>query len=347
MSQTVALPRTIAVVREDNLGDLVVTLPLMAELKKQFPEARVILFARSYVASLVPLLRPVDQFVSIEGLTVVQIAALNIDVAMFPQGKFFSDNALLFKQARVPRRLGTWRSDPQGILTQRNALRWGRARHYHEVQRSLALLEFLDLTPPPLEQAWTEQVGHFRLELLTDVLKRPRPYVVLHTQSNKHGREWPIGHFLQLQQLLHAQGYDTVLTGTAKEREVVQSTCPELLQPSTASGQVVETFGQLDLLGLAAVLRYSHAVVCAGTGPLHLAAAVGAMTIGLYPPFRGADPERWGAVGPQVTCLVGQGGCKKPFWAFELRQSHCNPVGDSCPCVMNISPQQVAAALGA
>ena len=345
MSQLAALPRTIAVVREDNIGDLVVTLPLMAELKKQCPDMQVILFARSYVSSLVPLLKPVDQFVSIEGLTVAQVKALGIDTVLFPQGKFFSDTALVFKQAGVPKRYGTWRSDPKRILTRRNALRWGATRHYHEVQRALVLLDFLELTQPSLQQARAEQVGNFRLELLQDILQRPRPYVVLHTQSNKHGREWPIGHFLELQQHLHAIGFDTVLTGTVKEREVVQGSCAALLAPSKAGGQVVDKFGQLDLLQLAAVLRYSHAVVCAGTGPLHLAAAMGANTIGLYPPFRGADPERWGAVGPRVTCLVGQGGCKKPFWAFELRQSHCNPSGDSCPCVMNITPKQVMAVI--
>ncbi len=344
LSVSAALPRTIAIVREDNIGDLVVTLPLMAELKKQIPGVRMILFARSYVASLVPLLRPVDDFVPIEGLTVEQIQAFGIDVALFPQGKVFSDVAMAFKQAAVHRRYGTWRSDSRRVLTGRNSLRWGKARYFHEARRALSLLDFLGIPQPDLQQAFASQIEHFRLELLEDVLKRPRPYVVLHTQSNKHGREWPMTYFLALQQALHQQGFDTVLTGMAPEREVVLQNCPELLASPAQDGQgpgVVDVFGQLDLRQLAGVLRHAHAVVSASTGPLHLGAGVGARVIGLYPPFRGGSPEYWGGIGPDVVCLTGSGGCKKPFWTLDLRQSHCNPMGTTCRCMYAIQPEQV------
>jgi ADP-heptose:LPS heptosyltransferase len=70
-------------------------------------------------------------------------------------------------------------------------------------------------------------------------------------------------------------GYRVVLTGTPKEAGLVDKI-------KQASGRSAITCTSLGLGGLAALLQKSVLVISNDTGPLHLARAVGAATVGIF-----------------------------------------------------------------
>jgi len=50
-------------------------------------------------------------------------------------------------------------------------------------------------------------------------------------------------------------------------------------------------------------------LVAASTGPLHLAAALGRIAIGIYPPIRPMHPGRWAPIGQNASFLVVEKDC--------------------------------------
>jgi ADP-heptose:LPS heptosyltransferase len=75
--------------------------------------------------------------------------------------------------------------------------------------------------------------------------------------------------------------------------------------------------------------------VAASTGPLHLAAALGVRTIGLYSMRRPIFPARWAPIGPRAHALVHDVGC--PVCAN----------GKPCDCITRIPVAKVLALLDA
>ncbi|HEU4672347.1 MAG TPA: glycosyltransferase family 9 protein, partial [Candidatus Limnocylindrales bacterium] len=88
---------------------------------------------------------------------------------------------------------------------------------------------------------------------------------------------------------LGAEGRKVLVTGSGDEADVVDRVV------SASRGRAVGLTGRLDLAALVGLLSRAAVVVSNDTGPLHLANAVGARTVGIYwignainaaPPFR-------------------------------------------------------------
>jgi ADP-heptose:LPS heptosyltransferase len=92
--------------------------------------------------------------------------------------------------------------------------------------------------------------------------------------------------------------------------------------------------GRTTLMGLAAVLAGSSLVVALDSGPMHIAAALGVPTVGIFA-LRKDLPDRWRPLGPRVALVRPAYPC--PPWH---RKETCR----SFACYANLSPQSVVAA---
>jgi ADP-heptose:LPS heptosyltransferase len=101
-------------------------------------------------------------------------------------------------------------------------------------------------------------------------------YVVLQPGASSASRQWPPAHFARLASLLHAERLHPVIVGSREEVPVAQNIV------SLSHGQAVSLAGYTDVGALAAVLEGAHLLVSNDTGTIHLAAAVGTRTIGIY-----------------------------------------------------------------
>ncbi len=109
-------------------------------------------------------------------------------------------------------------------------------------------------------------------------------------------KEWPEEKWIQLINRLGEQGFSIVLTGAKADAvrcELVKSKC----QPST---QIEIAAGKLSLKESAELLLSSKAVITIDTGIMHLAAALGCLTIALHGP---TSYKRWGGIGPRIIPL--------------------------------------------
>ncbi len=320
--------KRILICRTDNIGDVVLTLPMAGYLKQRHPGVKIDFLVRNYAAGVVRQSRFVDRVLTIEEHADHR--------RMFVEGDYdtvifaFAHRRLAqaARRARVANRVGT--SHRLFHLFSCNRLaHFSRIRSMlHEAQLNFMLLKPLDMGHIP---ALADIPALYGLEAPrlaeVDALAAQAPFnVVLHPKSNGNGREWPLERYTELARLLQAESCVTLwVTGSAAEGDVMARGAPELL----AMPNVRNLCGRFDLAELTALIGAADGLVASGTGPLHIGAALGRPVLGLFPPIKPIDPARWGALGAQAQSLCADKRCER-----------CSP--KSCSCMRAISARQVA-----
>ncbi|RDK09325.1 glycosyltransferase family 9 protein [Cupriavidus lacunae] len=322
----------ILVSRTDNIGDIVLTLPMVARLRQMNPGARISFLCRAYAAPLVRFCTDIDQVIELEDIADAPAEYLkhsDIDTLLLAQ----PDRKLAYAafRAGIRHRIGNARQKLYLLFYCNRRVRFSkRVTEDHEAQINF---EFLRAFGPRSIPTREEIPGmyHFDIPVNSEISQQLQPYgfnLVLHTKSNGHGREWPIEHYTALAQLLRSQpDVHLWLTGSAREGEWLKAHGHALLQlPNVTSVCGAQTLGQLTQL-----IKQADGLIASGTGPLHLSAAIGQRTLGLFPPTRPMHPGRWAALGLRAQNLSMQKSC-----------SACEKiVADTCDCMRQLTPQAV------
>ena len=136
-------------------------------------------------------------------------------------------------------------------------------------------------------------------------------------------KRWPLTHWQALaRRLARENGWRAVITGGPEDVAAA-----ETIARAAGPGNAVNLCGRTSLPELAAVMAKAGLVVTADTGPLHLAAAVGAGGLALFGPTRPQRTGPWGGnfeiLQPPRPCL----GCLKK----------------KCPrpCLADLTPEMV------
>lgn len=142
-------------------------------------------------------------------------------------------------------------------------------------------------------------------------------------------KQWDAKHFTQLARMLHeARGLHPVFVGSPSAGE--RALAEELAEASGGTALA----GHTDLPTLAAVLDAAALCVANDSGPMHLAAALGTPTVGIF----GSTSPAWTAPRGPAACSVGP--APVPCSPCFLR---------TCPyareCLTGIRPQAVLAAV--
>ena len=327
-----AHPHRIVISRTDRIGDVVLTLPLCALLRRAMPQAKVIFLARDYTRAVVESSPYVDEVLSWDSVaradgstqaTLLESVDADAILHVFPRREI----ATAAKRARIPRRIGTshrifhWTTCNEIVSV-------GRKRsEQHEAQLNLSLARGLlgqsdwplgelasltELRPRAVPPAW-----------IADQLTPDRFNLVLHPRSGGSAIEWPLAHFGTLVNGLDQQRVRVFISGSTAE-------APELRDwIASLPGGVVDLSGRLSLEELIAVLHMADGFVGGSTGPLHIAAGVGIRALGLFPSRRPMHPGRWAPLGRRSEVLAAA--------------MSCDDCGRSvCTCMSTISAEMVA-----
>jgi heptosyltransferase-1 len=121
------------------------------------------------------------------------------------------------------------------------------------------------------------------------------PYAVLLTMTSRADKLWPESRWVELGRALRARSVRALLPwGSAEER----ARC-ERLAAAIGEAQVP---ARMEIIELARLFRGARAVAGVDTGLVHLAAALGAPTVGIY---GASDPGRTGLYGAARAVNVG------------------------------------------
>lgn len=161
----------------------------------------------------------------------------------------------------------------------------------HRVEQTGAMFGAGPLDPV----VWTRPEHRAEAEKVLAGTSRP---VALCVGANWAGKTWPADRFAALAREIRAMegfgpGPDFVLVGGAEEREAGAAL---LAEQTEGTGRVVDAFG-LDVLSTHEVLRSCRLMVANDSAMMHLAAAAGIPTIGLFGPTDDVHYRPWGKTG--------------------------------------------------
>lgn len=160
--------------------------------------------------------------------------------------------------------------------------------HEHRVRQ---LARLFDLDPPPSPRLWLSPVQ----ESAAETLFPPGPPVLaIGPAANWRGKQWRAERFAELAQRLTAAsgplpGARIAVLAAAHERAQAAP-----LLAALPPGRGLDLIGRTDLLTAAAALRRSALFVGNDTGIMHIAAAMGTPTLGLFGPSLPAQYAPWG-----------------------------------------------------
>lgn len=154
----------------------------------------------------------------------------------------------------------------------------------------------LGLSPPPSPVAWTDKADQRRI---ADVLPADRPIIVLAPTANWGPKVWPADRFAAAFRSLEAsvgpKAVAVVLGGAGPAERAMAA--PLL----AALPQALDFVGTVSLPEASAVLQRAALFIGNDSGLMHLAAAAGAPTIGLFGP---TDASIYWPVGHCATAVV-------------------------------------------
>jgi len=326
----------IAIYRNDNIGDLIISLPFINAVRTHFVESTIVLYGNKQTEQVARLINIIDEFRLIQEASIESIRQDQLNMCFFVGPIAPYEIEKLFVDAHVPVRIAMRDQDKFNTLTKR--FDGPTSQDYgHVALNDFKMLAQFGIPQPSLESIKEQQNQFFETQHLAPYFDAPLHYVVMHTKSNKNGKEWPIKYFNELKQELLIRGLSVVFTGSMAEKDQALRECPDLLEGES----VIDLFGKTTTNQFFCVLKFSNAVVCSGTGPLHLAAGLDVATVGLFPPYLEGNVKRWGPLGRKTIFLEGTGGCKKPWYKKYLKHRQCNKVGTSCACMINIKLSDV------
>ena len=326
--------QTFIISRTDSIGDVVLTLPMAGVLKKEFPGCHIIFLGKAYTADVIRCCIHVDSFLDWDQLSrlspeqqVTEIRAAGADVIIhaFPRPAI----ARLAKAAGIPMRIGA--SGRLFHWTTCNRIVWLSRRNskLHEAQLNLNLLGGIGFRRPYSLQAIPAFYGLHAVQPLPaeiEALLQPDKFnIILHPRSKGSGREWGLHNFRMLTEILPQDKFRIFITGSAEEGRMVFAA-----DGLERSDRLIDLTGKLQLGEFITFIQHADGLVAGGTGPLHLAAALGIIAIGIYPPIQPMHPGRWAPLGKNATYFVKPGACSK-----------CRHQGP-CECILSIDPAAVA-----
>jgi ADP-heptose:LPS heptosyltransferase len=277
--------RNILAVRLDNLGDVVMLGPALRAVKETSPDARLTLLASPGGAAVAPLLPWVDEAITWRSVW-QDLGHLPFDPARERElidllaGRGF-DAALIFTSfsqsphppgyvcylAGIPLRAGESKEFGGAVLS--HELR-GAPDELHQVERNLRLVEQLGFVPRDrrLALALPHEARAAAPGLLAGAGIDPEaPFVLLHPGASAQARRYPPERFAEVARLLEGHGLPVLVTGVAREEEIVAAV---LAGAPTAHS----LGGRTGLAEYAALVERAALVICNNTLPMHMADAL-------------------------------------------------------------------------
>ncbi len=301
------------------IGDVVMTLPAVAAVRRRWPGARISILAKPWVAEVYRLSPDVDEIIpfaepgrhaGIPGKwrLAAELGRCRFDCAILLQNAI--EAAILAFLAGIPLRAG-YNSDGRGPLLTHSVRRTGQVRSVHQIDYYLAMVAALGcpaqdrrvrLVPgpeyTPLAEGLFTRYG----------LARRRPLIgIAPGAAYGPAKKWFPDRFAAVaDRLLDATGGQAVLFGSAGDRESTTAVA------RSARHTLTDIAGTTDLREALALIARCGLFLSNDSGLMHIAGALGVPTVAL---FGSTNPAATSPAGERSVVIhhpVECGPCLKP-----------------------------------
>lgn len=348
----------ILIARPDRIGDVILSTPVVAALRKQYPNAHLTFLVRDFVA---PLIRDIPD---VDAVFIYDPEGRHSGLRGFfrlmeeLKGQAFQISIVLQSTARiaaalfgvgVPNRIGPLSKIHSYFFYNRGSRQRRSLVEMHEADYNLQLLRKLGIRTAGHQIGSRIAVSEEKRKLAADWLKEKgwnrgtgdrKKLIAVHPGMGGSALNWPENYYVDLIRNLKKEGHEVLLTSGVGEGYLLERMSQELLKTGDEvliyRGKLAEEAAPAAVDFLAALFSHADLIVAPSTGPLHMAVALGKPVVTFYPPIRVQSAIRWG---PYVNdpedagILVPEVYCGQDF---ECRGPKCNYY----PCMKTIGPRE-------
>ena len=196
--------------------------------------------------------------------------------------------------AGVPERIGYLRTRNSHVLLTKSYA--GSEQPQHK-SRSIAMLGYPEGTdfeaPTPILSIPADALIPLPSNLLP--LADSGKLVAFCPGGTSDDKKWPAELFGKLASWLLERGFQTIILGASEDQPMAQR-----IVENSPTNSVCDLTGRFDLIETIKVLSCCHALVSNDTGPMHAAAALGIITLGI---FMVSNPAEWRPLGPAAQFI--------------------------------------------
>ena len=343
--------RTIAVGKMLGMGSIIQATPLLHDLRRTFPNAKIVFVTTRANRELIERLEVIHDAVYVDDRapvdlaksTVVAIAELlQLEIDLYIDLEVYSAGASVLSVLSGARnRCGFYRSSARfkkGLFTHLTVFnpRVPISAIYRQLHVAVGGRKRGEPTFGPIVVRPDDKTSLAATLAKHDIETSSR-YVVVNPNASDLllERRWPMERYVELIEELARRRTDVVLVGAPSEVEYVAGVV-RALSPS-ARERVRDTSGKLRLGELFALIQGAECVVTNDTGPMHFAIALDRPTVCLFGPV---SPEHYGVHKNNVEMLYHAVYCSP--CAHELDEPPC--AGNNV-CMQLIGVGEVLAAV--
>ncbi|MEW6207461.1 MAG: lipopolysaccharide heptosyltransferase II [Acidobacteriota bacterium] len=281
------------------VGDAVMAVPALREIRRIFDTSHITLLARQWVAGLFDGEELADDFIPVtdaRGLIgsvggffrdARRLRRERFDYAVLLQNAF---SAAVTARAAGARTIIGYPTDARRALLDQVIAFEPDYKSKHQVsyylniasqiEEKFAGASRVDMTAEPRLHALDEGKKRARLLLARFGIEDERPIVALNPgATNSRAKQWKAERFAGVADLLAERDrFQTIIVGAVNDREASDEVAREMRSPSAMLA------GETTIAELKAVLACSSLVISNDTGPAHVSAALGVPTVVIFGP---------------------------------------------------------------
>lgn len=296
----------ILIIRPDRIGDVILTTPLIREVKKTFPESHIGVLVGSYTAPLLQGNPHVDTIITDDpdGVDagrsgfwnqVSKIRALRFDIGLMPLPR--ERHAWMMLLAGIKKRVGVGGKLYQIITGTKSVSRKKYIPLRHEADYVMDLGRRIGVTSnnlsPEVFLSDSEKMhaGEF---FEAHGFDRSKPIVGINPGSNKSSPNWLPERYVQLTELLSRKYQIFVNVGP------IGSGLEKYFEHLRDNVVVYAPKDLREIMGLCSQLSL---LVSPSTGTMHIASALKIPTVSLFCPLTACSPKLWGPLGNKAEIV--------------------------------------------
>lgn len=330
-------PKRILIVRTDRIGDVILSTPVITNLKLAHPEAHIAFMCCPYTEGVLKGNPYLDEVIVYDKDREHKSFWGTIKFSFYLKKKKFDWAIILHPTNRVhiitffagiPFRVG-WDRKGEKFLTKKIPHKKQEGKK-HEIEYTLDVLRELNIPIKdktiyfPIEEAAEKKIK----ELLTkENISKEDKFIVIHPSASCPSKRWPQEYFSQLVKLLKEKTTCKIIVITSQQEKVAGD---KIIRDN----DVIDFRGELTISEVGSLLKRTAVFISNDSGPVHIASALRTPVISIFGRGdHGLSPLRWQPVGEKSFYFHKDMGCKKCL-AHNCAKGFL--------CLQQIKPEEVA-----
>ncbi|MCQ9205340.1 MAG: lipopolysaccharide heptosyltransferase II [Omnitrophica bacterium] len=308
-------PKRILIVRTDRLGDVILSTPVIRNLRMAYPKSYIAFMCRPYTKGVLKDNLDLNEVIIYDKYGCERSFWASIKFSFCLRKKKFDWAIILHPTNRahmvtffagIPLRIG-WNRKCAFLLNKRvpHLKQEGKK---HELEYTLDILRYLNI---PIKDKKTyfpiSEVAEKRVKdlLAKGGIKNNDKIIVIHPSASCPSKRWPQDSFVELIRLLKQKDDFKIAVITSEVEK-------EFGQKLVEDRDILDLRGKLDISEVGALLRKCRLFISNDSGPVHIAASFNVWVISIFGRSdRGLCPLRWKPLGDKSFYFHEDAGCKE------------------------------------